>query len=126
MGIVTVKAGNDGSWPNARPVATGHFATYYPEPRILRLHDPNGAVIAETGVGEGVRDFSAYIATNGEVRVLFASYNNDKSPWPWKRWDTGAFVGATTAPPPTQANTAIKAAIVQKANEIEALANQIK
>ena len=105
MAIQTI-VNNNGSWPNARALPTGHFAAYYPQPRILRLHDAAGNVIAETGVGEGVRDFDVYVAGNGEAVVFFSSYNNDQSPWPWKRWTTGAFIGAAAPPPPTGTSNA--------------------
>jgi hypothetical protein len=109
MGIVTVKADNDGAWPNARFLPSGHFATYYSGPRVLRLLDPAGHTIAETGVPGGVRDFDVEVMPSGEVAVYFSDYNNDKAPWAWKRWDTGAHAGGS--PPPPGGTTSFPGAI---------------
>lgn len=120
MAIQTIR-NNDGSWAMARAVETGHFAVYFPNARILRLYDPNGGTVAETGVPEGVRDFDPYISPSGEVHVLFSSFNNDVQPWPWKRWTTGAFVRAGgPTPPPTGADNASLVA------QIRALLDQIR
>ena len=124
MAITTGRAENkvngEESWPNARSLPSGHFAAYYPNSRVLRLHDPAGAVVAETGVGDGVRDFDLQLAPNGEAVVLFSSYNNGNPGWPWKRWATGAMLG-TVAPAPPPSGTGNAAIVAQ----IEALLKQI-
>lgn len=119
MGVTTVKASNDGSWPNARAVPSGHWVAYFPQARVLVAYDAAGAKVAEQPVPSGVRDFDAYLAAGtGELIVHFADYNNDQSPWPWKRWSTGVLAGAAPPPPAPGGNATI-------VNQMRALLDKI-